>query len=261
MLGIPRRAVLIESILRFLCAVPRALPGRRQKSHIVPGAHCVREGRFLTAHALGKRDRAALHVLFRMEVDVKPRRCAAEVQKYLVDYHIHGIMAIIQDWVQNDCREDISHITEIIIYCVRPNKGAEERINRIIDQIKPDVSIGIEISTKQIYRIMNNENFQDIEQLYLKPNDIYYIIFTSGSTGIPKGVKVTYENLNSCIHWLKDITEMEKGVILNQANYSFDLSVADLYLSLITESEHFIVNTSRLDFEKMFNELNKRKKR
>ena len=109
----------------------------------------------------------------------------------------------------------------------------QERINRIIDQIKPDVSIGIEISTKQIYRIMNNENFQDIEQLYLKPNDIYYIIFTSGSTGIPKGVKVTYENLNSCIHWLKDITEMEKGVILNQANYSFDLSVADLYLSLI----------------------------
>ena len=134
----------------------------------------------------------------------------------------------------------------------------QERINRIIDQIKPDVSIGIEISTKQIYRIMNNENFQDIEQLYLKPNDIYYIIFTSGSTGIPKGVKVTYENLNSCIHWLKDITEMEKGVILNQANYSFDLSVADLYLSLITGSEHFIINNeAQFDFNKIFEQLKK----
>ena len=48
-----------------------------------------------------------------------------EKQKYLVDYHIHGIMAIIHNWVQNDCREDISHITEIIIYCVRPNEGAQ----------------------------------------------------------------------------------------------------------------------------------------
>ncbi len=80
MLGIPRRAVLIKSVLRFLHAVPRALPCRCQESHIVPGVHCVREGRFLTAHALGKRDRAALHVLFRMEVDVKSRRGAAEVQ-------------------------------------------------------------------------------------------------------------------------------------------------------------------------------------
>ena len=67
--------------------------------------------------------------------------------------------------------------------------------------------------------------------------------------------------MNSCINWLKKITKIQKGVILNQADFSFDLSVADLYLSLITESEHFIVNTSRLDFEKMFNELNKRKKR
>ena len=44
------------------------------------------------------------------------------------------------------------------------------------------------------------------------------------------------------LNWLKNITKIEKGVILNQANFSFDLSVADLYLSLISESEHFIIN-------------------
>ena len=38
-------------------------------------------------------------------------------------------------------------------------------------------------------------------------NDVYYIIFTSGSTGIPKGVKVTYKNLDSCIRWLKEIVK------------------------------------------------------
>ena len=45
MLGIPCRAVLEESDLRFRAAVPRAFTRGRQKSHIVPGVHCVREGR------------------------------------------------------------------------------------------------------------------------------------------------------------------------------------------------------------------------
>ena len=89
---------------------------------------------------------------------------------------------------------------------------------------------------------MSSDTYKEIHDIYLKPDDIYYIIFTSGSTGIPKGVKITYKNLNSCINWLKTITKIEKGVILNQANFSFDLSVADLYLSLISESEHFIIN-------------------
>ena len=48
--------------------------------------------------------------------------------------------------------------------------------------------------------------------------------------------------MNSCINWLKNITKIRKGVVLNQANFSFDLSVADLYLSLISESEHYIIN-------------------
>ena len=98
------------------------------------------------------------------------------------------------------------------------------------------------ISKGKIYEIMSSDTYKEIHDIYLKPDDIYYIIFTSGSTGIPKGVKITYKNLNSCINWLKNITKIEKGVILNQANFSFDLSVADLYLSLISESEHFIIN-------------------
>lgn len=81
MLGIPRRAVLEESVLCFRAAVPLAFPRGCQQSQIVPGIHGVREGRFLTAGTLRQRDRAALHVLFRIEVDVKPRRCSAEVQK------------------------------------------------------------------------------------------------------------------------------------------------------------------------------------
>ena len=98
------------------------------------------------------------------------------------------------------------------------------------------------MSKEKIYEIMNEDSYNEINDIYLKPDNIYYIIFTSGSTGVPKGVKITYKNLNSCINWLKNITKIRKGVVLNQANFSFDLSVADLYLSLISKSEHYIIN-------------------
>jgi len=57
---------------------------------------------------------------------------------------------------------------------------------------------------------MNQNDFLEINEIYLKPDDIYYIIFTSGSTGIPKGVKVTYKNLDSCINWLRSVIKIDK---------------------------------------------------
>ena len=133
-----------------------------------------------------------------------------------------------------------------------------QRVEQIIKQVKPLIIIGKNISKEKIYHIMNDKNFDEINDIYLKQNDIYYIIFTSGSTGIPKGVKVTYRNIDSCINWLKDITKIKKGVILNQANFSFDLSVSDLYLSLVSQSEHFIIDSSTgLDLNKIFEQLSK----
>ena len=137
----------------------------------------------------------------------------------------------------------------------------QERVKSIIDQVNPEIIIGEiknynSISKKEIYDIMNKEDYKEIDSISMKPEDTYYIIFTSGSTGMPKGVKVSYSNLDSCINWLKEISKVDKGIILNQANYSFDLSVADLYLSLVTESEHFIVDADdKFDYEKIFKEL------
>ena len=122
------------------------------------------------------------------------------------------------------------------------NSMPKERVEKIIKQIDPLLIIGKNISKEKIYEIMNEDSYNEINDIYLKSDDIYYIIFTSGSTGVPKGVKITYKNLNSCINWLKDITKIKKSVVLNQANFSFDLSVADLYLSLISGSEHYIIN-------------------
>ena len=65
--------------------------------------------------------------------------------------------------------------------------------------------------------------------------DIAYIIFTSGSTGQPKGVPISRDNLNNFAEWisgLPPLNEYREVTVLNQADFSFDLSVADLYYAL-----------------------------
>lgn len=130
-----------------------------------------------------------------------------------------------------------------------------ERLEKIEEQINPALIIGKDISKKEIFEILNKDNFEEINQIYLKPDDIYYIIFTSGSTGIPKGVKVTYKNIDSCINWLKRITNIKKEIILNQANFSFDLTVADLYLSLVSGSEQVVLSNQNINLKEMFENL------
>ncbi|UOY92680.1 D-alanine--poly(phosphoribitol) ligase subunit DltA [Ectobacillus sp. JY-23] len=63
----------------------------------------------------------------------------------------------------------------------------------------------------------------------------FYIIYTSGSTGNPKGVQITHSCLTSFTDWMTSDFDLGTGkMFLNQAPFSFDLSVMDLYPSLVT---------------------------
>ncbi len=66
-------------------------------------------------------------------------------------------------------------------------------------------------------------------------SDVYYTIFTSGTTGKPKGVQITYDNLESFCQWMLTDFNLNTGQrFLCQAPFSFDLSVMDLYPALLT---------------------------
>ena len=46
---------------------------------------------------------------------------AEKEKNYLLTFYINGIMAIIKEWINKDCKDSISDIENIIIRCVGEN--------------------------------------------------------------------------------------------------------------------------------------------
>lgn len=92
----------------------------------------------------------------------------------------------------------------------------------------------------------------------LKGEDIYYMIFTSGSTGMPKGVMITRDNLEHYLDWSVTLGGVEKegAVFLNQAPFSFDLSVMDLYTCLVSGGTLWALDKeTQQDYKRLFASL------
>lgn len=129
-------------------------------------------------------------------------------------------------------------------YCPVDISVPDSRVKMILDAVQGPVVMAAEelkVEGTVLVRSQMEEIIQDYpevieERFWVKEEDTFYIIFTSGSTGVPKGVQIPYECLNHYLEWSVNLgtkrTEKEGKVFLNQAPFSFDLSVMDLYTCL-----------------------------
>lgn len=75
-----------------------------------------------------------------------------------------------------------------------------------------------------------------------------YIIYTSGSTGNPKGVEISFSNLDFFISaFNKKFPSNEKSVFLLNTALQFDVSISELYGWITNNSSLFILEERELD--------------
>lgn len=112
-----------------------------------------------------------------------------------------------------------------------------ERIKKIIEYTDTQLILTdskLDITAVEQLSLDGLKKYQD-EDIKNVENDIAYIIFTSGSTGNPKGVPIKKNNLLNFISWisaLDPLSDYKNVTVLNQASFSFDLSVADVFYSV-----------------------------
>ncbi len=74
-----------------------------------------------------------------------------------------------------------------------------------------------------------------------KPSDLAYILYTSGSTGKPKGVMIEHKSIVNRLIWMQQAYEMgEEDVILHKTTSTFDVSVWEIFLPLISGAKLYL---------------------
>jgi amino acid adenylation domain-containing protein/non-ribosomal peptide synthase protein (TIGR01720 family) len=86
-----------------------------------------------------------------------------------------------------------------------------------------------------IERVLQDNQYSDISATYKSYNNDAYILYTSGSTGKPKGVKISQLSIINLLMWMKrQFSITAESVIINKTPYTFDVSVWEILLPMIT---------------------------
>lgn len=147
---------------------------------------------------------------------------------------------------------------------VNPMNPAE-RLRKIMEKLEPEVIISDEKGKEQLEAVgvgleekvigpetllpttgtdLSEEQRSKLEQIQgqWKETDALYGIFTSGSTGTPKAIVVSHGAVSRFVRHFTEIFEItSEDVIGNQAPFDFDVSVKDIYSSIMTGAQLVLI--------------------
>ncbi|MDR4945329.1 D-alanine--poly(phosphoribitol) ligase subunit DltA [Neobacillus cucumis] len=145
-----------------------------------------------------------------------------------------------------------------------------ERVEKMIHNSQTELFINVSGLDLTIESSVRTVTFEEMDKQlaasidpfnWVKENENFYIIYTSGSTGNPKGVQISANNLQSFVNWMLEDFPIEGGLrFLNQAPFSFDLSVMDLYPALASGGTLFAITKEIIAKPKILFEALKKSK-
>lgn len=124
----------------------------------------------------------------------------------------------------------------------------DERINYILDKTQAKAFI----DCKNTYFLHDKVNVVNTIKPLVGDDSLAYVIFTSGTTGMPKGViESHYQVVNTIFDLIERFDLDDTDYFLNLSSLSFDLSIFDIFASIIVGGTLHLVEDPR-----DFNEIN-----
>lgn len=141
----------------------------------------------------------------------------------IVDRNIESVVAIL------------SVLLSKKVFCPISSNFPKDRIKYILDVINNQNIINcsknkLEFKKQLKINMKFKKNKFDINVKNL--DETFYLLFTSGSTGKPKGVKLSYKNILNTLIWSKDYLKWSDHTIGIATQFSFDISMFDLFSGL-----------------------------
>ncbi|MGZ2417787.1 D-alanine--poly(phosphoribitol) ligase subunit 1 [Staphylococcus caledonicus] len=138
-----------------------------------------------------------------------------------------------------------------------------DRVHMIIKQVEPEfilntteTSIANHEAKEITIQDVQNSDYPTVFDSQMALTNVVYTIFTSGSTGEPKGVQIEYASLVEFAEWMVSLNESnEPQEWLNQAPFSFDLSVMAIYPCLTSGGTLNLVDKDMINKPKLLNDM------